>query len=70
MIRLEYDQQTAGVRISFVVQADDASMTTKDLDIQAFCKQGISIDGKWEIPQNSKTLKTVKVFLERVIEHE
>jgi hypothetical protein len=70
MIQLEYDQQTAGVRVSFVI-CDKLNGTLPDgLDVQLFCKQGgKSVDGsKWVIPQNTKTLETVKTILERVID--
>lgn len=68
MIRLEYDQQTDGIRVSFVVSDAVNGMTSASSNIQSLCQRGQSVGDTCEVPQGPDTLWRLKALLERVIE--
>lgn len=65
MIRLEYDVQTAGVRVSFVVRDRAVSMPSMD----DLLKQGESVGDKWLVAQNLDTMKVLIKMLNYEIKH-
>ncbi len=67
MITLEYDVNTAGVRVSFVLRDGPKSA---DVLKDAESHLGRSEGGKKIIPQTVETLDTVMRILEAAREHE
>jgi hypothetical protein len=58
MIRFEYDENTAGVRVSFVMKDEEASVELPD---NKYLKEiGEWWGGAWNIPQTADNLKMVE----------
>ena len=61
MIELQYDVNTAGTRVSFVIKDGELTMEIPD-HLKEACKLGKSVDGVCTLPQNDKTLEMVMLW--------
>ena len=65
MIRMEYDVQTSGVRVSFVVLDGDAALTVAG---EGTFVGGVSREGHWTAPQSPENIKTLIAMLESLLD--
>jgi hypothetical protein len=65
MIRLEYDVQTAGVRVSFIILDGACAMP---LPPERQFVGGESHEGSWMAPQNQENIKTLITMLECLLD--
>lgn len=65
MIRMEYDVQTAGVRVSFIMVDGEVAMP---LPPERQFVGGVRRDDEWLVPQNPENIKTLIAMLECLLD--
>jgi len=68
MIKLEYDVNTSGTRVSFVVKDSDNSLDIISEAYRKLYEYGESQSGYWDVPQNAETLGLVHTILKALKE--
>jgi hypothetical protein len=65
MIQLEYDVQTAGVRVSFILPDGTCAMPMQP---GKHLMGAVSKEGSWMAPQNPANIKTLITMLECLLD--
>lgn len=66
MIRMEYDVQTAGVRVSFVML--DGDTVALPAQIEKLLMGSVSREGHWTAPQSLENIGTLIAMLESLLD--
>jgi hypothetical protein len=67
VIKLEYDVNTSGTRVSFVVRDNDCSIQAV---YDALDELAQDSNSEWKVPQNKKTLGLVAILIKQLEDSE